>query len=261
LLITYQLSPPETIQEFWFITSLFQAHKILIAICSAMSFIRILYYFIPYHEIGGVLLLSIFRIFEQIFLFILYFIFVSFGFASAFFLLLESDPEYVGVQMAIFQTAFSIVFGVNFPQDWDNTLFSHTVFSGVIFKGLWMVLVVIFLLNFVIAMMNYIYQQLQDNATSEYRWFIAHQVLQFKYSLLPSPLNLIQLVVFLIVGVPAYFVKNKCNLSSKYQSNYKVNIQKRNDMNARLVSYYFCQQKNHKTQYDDVSSSSMDSKE
>jgi len=55
------------------------------------------------------------------------------------------------------------------------------------------------LLNFLIAMMNSIYTDIQENSTQEYRWIMTRDITQLQFSPWPVPLNLLQAVIALAI--------------------------------------------------------------
>jgi len=105
------------------------------------------------------------------------------------------------------------------------------------------ILGVILLVNFLIAMMSTIYEEIQSNSKEEYRWLVTQEIVQLNYTAWPVPLNLIQ---FLIL-VPALCMK-LCGLTladpkqaekPKSKEDKELNAQLKTSLYSEMTTGYF----------------------
>lgn len=116
------------------------------------------------------------------------------GFSSAFHMLYDTNPIYSKFIFSTLTTAIGIFSGYEIPEI-TNLLYFPSPAAGYAFQVACVVIGVVMLLNFLVAMMNSVYNGIQENSTQEYRWEMARQLSELKYSPWPVPLNLVQGVV------------------------------------------------------------------
>jgi len=123
--------------------------------------------------------------------FVILFIFISIGFSAAFHMLYDNNPIYSNFPQSVLTTSIGIFSGYQIPV-FSNLLFFPNAPTGYSFQVACVIIGVVLLLNFLIAMMNSIYNSIQENSTSEYRWLMTSQIAQLQYTPWPVPLNLVQ---------------------------------------------------------------------
>jgi len=99
-------------------------------------------------------------------------------------------------------TTLSIISGEDIPPYNDLFLFPSST-AGYFFLIICALITVVLLLNFLIALMNSIYETLKENSTQDYRWLMTQSLSigALEWRGWPVPLNLLQL---LLIG-PAYY--------------------------------------------------------
>jgi len=117
----------------------------------------------------------VFSMFDAIFRFVVIYIFIVYGFASAFVLLYDNNPVYSGLLFSLLTTSISIFTGYEVP-GYTNLLDFPSVKFGYFLQVLCVIIGVVLLLNFLIAMMSTIYDQYQNNSTDEYHWLMTREI-------------------------------------------------------------------------------------
>jgi len=179
-----------TIQEFWHVAFIDQLSNVSTSLCVVIAFFRILDFLIHWEYIG-VLVITVFYMMSAIVRFVILFIFISIGFSAAFHMLYDNNPIYSNFPNSVLTTSIGIFSGYQIP-DFSNLLFYPNAPTGYSFQVACVIIGVVLLLNFLIAMMNSIYNSIQENSTSEYRWLMTSEIAQLQYTPWPVPLNLLQ---------------------------------------------------------------------
>jgi len=182
-----------TIEELWHIAFIDQLSNVFLSTCVVIAFFRFLDFLIHWEYIG-VLVLTVFYMMSAIVKFVILFTFISTGFSAAFHMLYDNNPIYSNFVLATLTTSIGIFSGYEIP-DLSNLLFFPNPAAGYAFQVACIVIGVVMLLNFLIAMMNSIYNGIQENSTQEYRWEMTRLITQLKYSPWPVPLNLVQGII------------------------------------------------------------------
>jgi len=131
---------------------------------------------------------------EAVIRFGIIFLFIAIGFSASFHILYDNMLVYQTWSGASISTAISIFYGYSIPP-YYNILSFPAAWVGYVFQVLLLIIGVVLLLNFLIAMMNSVYQEIVDKSEEEYRRQNARKLTQMGYTPWPIPLNIIQAVL------------------------------------------------------------------
>jgi len=175
---------------------------------------------------------------------VIIFIFISIGFSAAFHMLYDNLPIYADLFHANFHTFTGIFSGYHIP-DSSWLLFYPNAFVGFIFQVLCILIGIVMLINFLIAMMNSVYTQIQVNSKQEYRWIMTRDITQVQETAWPVPLNLLQLVVVAVLTCWCCKItvfNEEIDKESERRSNDKkddVFLEKKKKLYANMAISYF----------------------
>jgi len=172
------------------------------ALCIIATIFRFLYFFLFYQAVVGIVVLTLFSMIHAVLLFILLVIMISLGFSSAFHLLFETDSDYVSFLPSLITTIVGIFTGYKLP-DFNLLLLLPSDIIGYILEVFCVILGVIMLINFLIAVMNNLYDEHHKNSNEVYR---GHKMFHISKYLVgvntwPGPLVLIQGICILLLMI------------------------------------------------------------
>jgi hypothetical protein len=146
-------------------------------------------------EYIGVLVITVFYMMKAIVKFVIIFTFISIGFSAAFHMLYDNNPLYSNFSYSNIYTFVGLFSnGYEIPE-YSTLLLLPNSIVGYWVQLLCLVIGIVMLLNFLIAMMNSIYNNFQLNSKLEYRWIMTRNITLLQFSPWPVPFNLIQLVI------------------------------------------------------------------
>jgi len=194
-----------TIHELWGVVLMEQVSHVFLALCVVIAYFRFLNFLIPWETIG-VLVITVFKMMNPIGRFGAIFIFIAIGFSTAFHLLFDNNPTYSNFLDSSLTTSIGIFSGYEIPE-YVNLLALPSPGVGYFFQVGCVVIGVVLLLNFLIAMMNSVYDDIRENSTEEYRWIMTKELTQQKIAPWPVPLVLLQVTgVGLCIGCCCYLI-------------------------------------------------------
>jgi hypothetical protein len=146
-------------------------------------------------EYIGVLVITVFYMMKAIIKFVIIFTFISIGFSAAFHMLYDNNPLYSNFFYSNIYTFVGLFSnGYEIPE-YSTLLLLPNSIVGYWVQLLCLVIGIVMLLNFLIAMMNSIYNNFQLNSKLEYRWIMTRNITLLQYTAWPVPFNLIQIVI------------------------------------------------------------------
>jgi len=234
-----------TLNEIWHVAEIIQIANFFGAVCIVIAYMRALNFLTPWEYIG-VLVLTVFKMMATFVRFVIIFVFVTVGFSSAFHILYPTNIRYNSWQGSVFSTAIGTFSGYNFPE-YSNILVFFGPTAAYTLQVLYIIAGVVLLLNFLIAMMNSVYDGIRENATKEYRWLMTIELTQLRMAPWPVPLNILQGVIGLMYLIVYIIEENCCSstwLSDKTNSMFKEepavsNPVVRQRLSAAMVTGYF----------------------
>jgi len=229
-----------TIQELWHVAEIYQLSNAFLSVCVVIALFRFLDFLIHWEYIG-VLVITVFYMMNAIVKFVIIFVFISIGFSAAFHMLYDNNPLYANIINAFFTTFIGIFSGYEIP-DYSNLLFFPNAFIGYGFQVICVLIGIVMLLNFLIAMMNSVYNEIQENTTQEYRWIMTKDIAELQYTPWPVPLNLLQLIIAcgILCSLQLYNVLDAIDrANSKRRINVKVDSEVKQLLYANMAISYF----------------------
>jgi len=185
-----------TLDDMWFVAKEKQISEVSGSVTLILTFFRLFYYLTPW-EVLGILIITIFKMFMDIVKFLIIFVLMILGFASAFYLSSGTGRNFYEATVSLFLSSTS---GYSIPESGSDILnFAENYFSTVVqivfvFTG------IILLLNLLIALMAQTYDDMHEQATREYRWLMTTYLRELHRTLWPAPLC----VPHLMLGLIAY---------------------------------------------------------
>uniref|UniRef100_A0A6B2KYF7 Polycystin cation channel PKD1/PKD2 domain-containing protein n=1 Tax=Arcella intermedia TaxID=1963864 RepID=A0A6B2KYF7_9EUKA len=188
-----------SIDHLWNLEHLIEIAAVFGAIGVIIAYFRLLYFFLPWHWVGP-LVISMLRMYIDIIYFIALLFVMVVGFASAFNLIYGGSEEiFTGWAPSVF-TCVTIAFGDQQFITNDEFLPLPLAYFGDLMMIVYVVLSVILLVNLLIAMMGSTYGDLmEDSRPIEGEWSVATGEILLHYErflFLPPPLNILQFFLF-----------------------------------------------------------------
>jgi len=110
--------------------------------------------------------------------------------------------------------------------------------TGFIFQFVCVLVGVVLLLNFLIAMMNSIYEEIENSSTEEYRYLKTKQLTQMEYTPWPIPFNMSQAFIGCLLGAAGCC----CDFdipNNDYYNDYTSDRHLKNILYSNMVVGYF----------------------
>jgi hypothetical protein len=224
-----------TIHELWGVVMIEQVSHVFLALCAVIAYFRFLHFLIPWEYIG-VLVITVFKMMDAIIRFGILFVFIALGFSTAFHLLYDNNPTYSNFLDSSLTTGIGIFSGYDIP-DYSNLLSFPSSRAAYFFQIGCVVIGVVLLLNFLIAMMNSVYDDIRENSTQEYRWLMTRELTQVKYSTWPVPFVILQGVMG--CGAMCCAIGCNCDIEHERPEQSGCSPEVKNLMYANMAVSYF----------------------
>jgi len=248
-----------------------QLIHVFMAVCIIIAYLRFLRYLTPI-EFLGVVVITVFHMMEAVLRFGLIFIFIVLGFSAGFHSLYGNLLDYYNWTSATLNTLIRTLSGYQIPT-YTNLLAFPGPVVGLILHTLYIVIGVVLLLNFLIALMNSIYSEIQGNAKEQYRWMNTIGLTQLDYTPWPPPFIILQ-AIFAVIYLGIYscnenfarklFGEDMSLEPTVLESEIVEKTSRREEFMGRMVGNYFSElfKDGEKTdQFDDFNEDSSNKKE